>query len=95
MNSLNIINNNYNLFCNILMFISISLVFYFFIIRPQNKKINDHRNFINNLKKGNKILTTGGIIGHIDSIHDNFCIVQVFNNFKLKIKKNYIFPYTK
>ncbi len=90
---LNAVNNNYNIYSSLLMFISISLVFYFFMIKPQTKKINDHKLFLKNLKKGEKIITSGGIIGHIESIHDNFIIINVSNNIKIKFQKNYIASY--
>ena len=49
----------------ILPLILIFVVFYFLLIRPQQKKLKDHKNMIANLKKGDRVVTQGGIIGNI------------------------------
>ena len=46
-------------------------VFYLLLIRPQQKKVKQHREMINNLKKGDSIITTGGIMGTISKVKDN------------------------
>ena len=46
-------------------------VFYILLIRPQQKKVKQHKEMLNNLKKGDKVITTGGIIGKISKVHDN------------------------
>ena len=51
--------------------ILIFVIFYFFLIRPQQKKAKDHKLMVNNLKRGDKILTSGGIVGTVDRIVDN------------------------
>ena len=51
--------------------ILIFVVFYFFLIRPQQKKVKDHKLMVENLKRGDKVITTGGIIGTIEKVMDN------------------------
>jgi len=51
--------------------ILIFVIFYFFLIRPQQKKAKDHKLMVNNLKRGDKVVTSGGIVGTIDRIVDN------------------------
>ena len=51
--------------------ILIFVVFYILLIRPQQKKVKLHREMVNNLKRGDKIITTGGIIGKITKVKDN------------------------
>ena len=51
--------------------ILIFVIFYFFLIRPQQKKVKDHKIMVENLKRGDKVITTGGIVGTIDRIIDN------------------------
>ena len=51
--------------------ILIFVIFYFFLIRPQQKKVKEHKAMVENLKKGDKIVTTGGIAGTITRIVDN------------------------
>ncbi len=68
----------------------IIVVFYFFMIRPQMKKQKDLRNYRDALKKGDKIITTGGIYGKVLGISDNTILVEVDDNVKMKIDKNAI-----
>jgi|TARA_Y100001970_G_scaffold66249_1_gene84639 preprotein translocase subunit YajC len=51
--------------------ILIFVVFYFFLIRPQQKKVKDHKLMVESLKRGDKVITTGGIIGTIERVMDN------------------------
>ena len=51
--------------------ILIFVVFYFFLIRPQQKKVKDHKLMVESLKRGDKVITTGGIIGTIEKVMDN------------------------
>ena len=51
--------------------ILIFVIFYFFLIRPQQKKVKDHTNMVENLKRGDKVVTSGGIVGTIERIIDN------------------------
>ena len=70
--------------------ILIILVFYFFMIRPQMKKQKDLRSFRESIKKGDKVITTGGIYGKITDIKENVIVVDVGNNVRLKIDKSAI-----
>ena len=51
--------------------ILIFVIFYFFLIRPQQKKVKAHKLMVNNLKRGDKVVTSGGIVGTVDRIIDN------------------------
>jgi len=51
--------------------ILIFVIFYFFLIRPQQKKAKDHKLMVNNLKRGDRVVTSGGIVGKVDRIVDN------------------------
>ena len=51
--------------------ILIFVVFYFFLIRPQQKKVKDNKLMVESLKRGDKVITTGGIIGTIERVMDN------------------------
>ena len=51
--------------------ILIFVVFYFFLIRPQQKKVKDHKLMVESLKRGDKVITSGGIIGTIERVMDN------------------------
>ena len=51
--------------------ILIFVIFYFFLIRPQQKKAKDHKLMVSNLKRGDKVVTSGGIVGTVERIVDN------------------------
>ena len=51
--------------------ILIFVIFYFFLIRPQQKKIKDHKQMVENLKRGDQIVTSGGVIGTVERVMDN------------------------
>tara|TARA_B100000287_G_C20440614_1_gene705406 strand:+ start:291 stop:578 length:288 start_codon:yes stop_codon:yes gene_type:complete len=51
--------------------ILIFVIFYFFLIRPQQKKVKEHKLMVENLKRGDKVITSGGIIGTVEKVIDN------------------------
>ena len=69
--------------------IAIVVVFYFFMIRPQMKKAKEQKKYIESLKKGDKILTIGGIYGKIAEVReDESMIIEVEDGSKMRISKN-------
>lgn len=64
------------------------VVFYFFMIRPQMKKQKEMTNYRSSLKKGDKVVTTGGIYGKIYEVKDNFVMLEVGGDLKLKVDKS-------
>ena len=68
----------------------IIVVFYFFMIRPQTKRQKDLKNFRDALKKGDKVITTGGIYGKIVSVTDQTITIDVGNSVTIKVDKNAI-----
>jgi len=68
--------------------ILIIVVFYFFMIRPQVKKQKDLRKYRESVKKGDKIVTTGGIYGKIVDIKDNVVVIDVGDQVRIKIDKS-------
>ncbi|MGZ3695936.1 MAG: preprotein translocase subunit YajC [Bdellovibrionota bacterium] len=73
-----------------LPFIAMFAVFYFLMIRPQQKKIKDHEVLVNNLQKGEEVITSAGIIGKIHGIADKFITLEIDNNVRIKILKSRI-----
>ena len=68
--------------------ILIFVIFYFFLIRPQQKKVKDHKLMVDNLKRGDKVVTSGGIIGTIERIIDaEKAEVLISDNVKVEIVK--------
>ena len=71
--------------------ILIFVIFYFFLIRPQQKRVKDHKAMVEALKRGDEIITSGGIIGTIDRVMDDDRIeVVVADNVKVQIIKSTI-----
>jgi preprotein translocase subunit YajC len=68
----------------------IIVVFYFFMIRPQMKRQKDLKTYRDNLNKGDKIVTTGGIYGKVLDIKDQTVTVEIADNVRIKIDKNAI-----
>lgn len=64
------------------------VVFYFFMIRPQMKKQKEMSNYRNSLKKGDKVITTGGIYGKVFEVKDNYVMLEVGGDLKLKVDKS-------
>jgi len=66
--------------------ILIFVIFYFFLIRPQQKKVKEHKNMVENLKRGDKVVTSGGIVGTVERIIDNEKVeVQIAENINVEI----------
>mgnify|MGYP001279981786 CR=1 FL=1 len=65
-------------------------VLYFFILRPQAKKARAHQDLLKNLRRGDEVITMGGIYGKIDGITDDFVTLEVDSNVKLKVKRHNI-----
>ncbi|PIE35359.1 preprotein translocase subunit YajC [candidate division KSB3 bacterium] len=70
--------------------IIIFVIFYFLLIRPQKKKQDTHREMLQNLKRGDKVLTTGGIYGTIESLSDTSLQLKIANQVKIKISRSAI-----
>ena len=73
-------------FGTFLPLILIFVVFYFLLIRPQQRKVKQHKEMLSNLKRGDKIITSGGIIGSINKVADNRELtIEVSDNIEIKI----------
>ena len=69
--------------------ILIFVIFYFFLIRPQQKKVKEHKLMVENLKRGDKVVTSGGIVGSIERVIDNDKVeVIISDNVKVEIIKS-------
>ncbi|MBH19817.1 MAG: preprotein translocase subunit YajC [Crocinitomicaceae bacterium] len=75
---------------NIIFLVVIFVIFYFFMVRPQNKKRKELQNMRDSLKKGQSIVTIGGIHGKISDVHESTVTVIVDSNTKIKVDKSSI-----
>jgi len=72
----------------IIMILLMIVVFYFFMIRPQMKKSKDQKKFREGLKKGDKVITIGGIHGKILEVRETALIIETEGQGKLKVEKS-------
>ena len=69
--------------------IVIFVIFYFFLIRPQQKKVKEHKLMVENLKRGDKVITSGGIIGTVERIIDgDKAEISITDNVKVEVIKS-------
>jgi len=77
-------------FLSLLPLVLIFGVFYFLLIRPQNKRQKEHKELVANLEVGNEVVTGGGILGTVTEIQDQFVHVQVADGIVLKVQRHTI-----
>lgn len=70
--------------------ILIFIVFYFLLIRPQQKKAKEHQNYLANLKKGDRVITGGGIHGVITGLTDTVITLEIAENVRIKVSRSAI-----
>ena len=68
----------------------IIVVFYFFMIRPQMKKAKDHKKYVEELKKGDRVITTSGIHGKIVDLNETTFLIEVEGGTKIRFEKSAI-----
>lgn len=68
----------------------IMVVFYFLLWRPQSKRAKQHRELITNLQEGDELVTTGGILGRITKLDDNFIAIELAAGIIVRLQKNAI-----
>jgi len=66
------------------------VVFYFLLIRPQQKKVKEHKALVEAIKKGDEVATYGGILGKIRDLNDSFCDLEIADNVIVKIERSNI-----
>ena len=70
-------------------------VFYFLLIRPQQKRAKTHKQFIENLKKGDRVVTSGGMYGTITGVTDDSVTIEVAEKVRVRVLKSAIADYAK
>jgi preprotein translocase subunit YajC len=70
----------------VLMFV----IFYFLLIRPQQKKAKQHKEMLSNIKKGDKVLTAGGIYGRVLEVDGDVLTVDIGGNVKIDVNRSYV-----
>lgn len=76
------------LLSSLLPFLLIILVFYFLILRPQQKRQKERQKLLDSVKKGDKVITSGGIHGVVEGMEDKTVLVKISDNTKVKVEKS-------
>jgi preprotein translocase subunit YajC len=71
----------------VLPMVAIFAVFYFFLIRPQNKRAKEHRDMVSKLATGDEVVTTGGMLGKITEVGDTFVSLEVAKGVEVKVQR--------
>jgi preprotein translocase subunit YajC len=74
----------------IIMLLLMFAVFYFMLIRPQQKKAKEHQNFLTALKKGEQVVTRGGVVGRITGVTDTMVTLEVQEKVRIRVLKSYV-----
>lgn len=79
-----------NAFTAFLPLILIFVVFYFLLIRPQQKKLKEHKNMLGALRRGDRIVTNGGIIGLVTKVEDRELIVEIADGVRVHVARDMV-----
>ena len=78
-------------FTQFIPLILIFVIFYFFLIRPQQKKVKDHRLMVAAIKRGDEVITSGGIVGKIERVlGDDKVVIQISQNVTVEVVQSTI-----
>ncbi len=72
---------------SLIFFGGMIVIFYFLLIRPQQKKAKEHRNMVSALAKGDEIVTSGGMLGKISAVGEEYVTVELGDNLSVKLQK--------
>lgn len=74
----------------VFMFALLFAVFYFMLWRPQAKRQKEHRDLLARLAKGDEAVTTGGIVGRVKDVGDNFVLIEIAKGVEVRIQKSFV-----
>jgi len=77
-------------FASLIPLVLIMVIFYFLLIRPQQKKLKEHKAMVEATKKGDSVVTGGGIFGKITDVKDDVLTVEIADGVKVKVKRDTI-----
>ena len=73
---------------SIVMMVGLIVIFYFLMWRPQSKRAKEHRDLIGNLKKGDEIVTSGGVLGKIVNLNEKFLEMAIADGVEIKLQRS-------
>ncbi|CAN5233755.1 preprotein translocase subunit YajC [soil metagenome] len=72
---------------SIVLLVGFVLIFYFLLWRPQSKRAKEQRNLLSSLAVGDEVVTSGGILGKINQVNDDFVVLAIADNVEIKVQK--------
>lgn len=72
----------------LIFFIGIFVIFYFLLIRPQQKRAKEHRNLVAALAKGDEVVTNGGLVGKVTEVGDEYINLELADNIEVKLQRH-------
>jgi len=70
-----------------LFLVAMFVLMYFLLIRPQQKRAKDHKNLLKTLKKGDEVVTNGGVVGKVNSVDESFATLEIAEGVVVKVQK--------
>jgi len=71
-----------------ILIVGMIVIFYFFLIRPQSKRAKEHRELVSSLDKGDEVVTSGGILGKVNKVTDDYVVIEIAANMEIKLQKH-------
>ncbi len=71
-----------------LFFVGMIVIFYFLLIRPQQKRTKEHRKMVEAISKGDEVVTNGGVLGKIVEVGEQYLTIEIANNVQIKLQRN-------
>lgn len=73
---------------NILLLVGMFVIFYFILIRPQQKRVKEHKNLVASLKKGDEVVTNGGLLGKLTDVGEQYVSVEIADSVQIRLQRN-------
>ena len=67
--------------------VAMFVLMYFLLIRPQQKRAKDHKKLLSELKKGDEVVTNGGVVGKVNSVDESFAVLEIAEGVVVKVQK--------
>ena len=77
-----------SLVSNLLLIGGMLLLFYFILWRPQSKRAKEHQELVSSISKGDEVMTSGGLLGKVTRVNDDYIAIQVADGVELKVQKS-------
>jgi len=70
-----------------IMMVGMFVVFYFLLIRPQQKRQKEHKNMVAGMAKGDEVVTMGGVLGKVTAVDDNFLTIEIAKGMEIRVQR--------